>query len=213
MLDTPSITEAMLQASLLQQHSPHQRSTMSDIDEMPYDDAVMNLHNTILLQQAMQSSPDNNTLGLDNPSMLAFQDPSGQMWATNSLMPLSLATDQMGELQLQNSTANSSPIVPGDDFMLRRTSSTSNPDATDWQDKARTEVGRSSHCWDRRSQSVAKEGTKPCRSACVQRAQGESSVRDARASRTEGNSIADTTARPRAADGEIQPTTLLATNE
>jgi hypothetical protein len=137
MLDSSEMTEAILQATLLQQQSQHRSSISADVDEMPYDDSVMNLHNTILLQQALHSSPATNAVALDNPSMLAFQDASGQFWTSNALLP----TDQMAELHLAHtSTANSSPVIPSDDFMLRRTSTSSVQDVTDWQDKARTEV-------------------------------------------------------------------------
>ena len=145
MLDETAINEAMLQASLLQHQSQQGHSMDPGIEDMSYDDSVMNLHNTILLQQALQSStnsPTTNILALDTPNMLAFQDSSAQLWSASGLMPhLSLATEQLAELQLaQASTTTSSPVVPSDEFMLRRASTTSLQDLTEWQDKARTEV-------------------------------------------------------------------------
>jgi hypothetical protein len=162
MLDETAMTEALLQASIIQQQQQSQQdpSMNPGLDDMSYDDSVMHLHNTILLQRALQSTTESptNTLALDNPNMLAFQDSSGQMWATNGLLPhLSVATDQMAELQLGHATtATSSPVVGPDEFVLRRSSTASNQDVADWQDKARTEVryvcipGSRPYNWQRR---------------------------------------------------------------
>lgn len=151
MLDPPITDEALLQAGVLQQQ--YLASMIDPSGETTYDDEVMNmnLHNSMLLQQAQlphqtsagSQSPTQGMLALDHPNMLAFQDSSGQLWSANTIMqPLSTATDQMADLQLvRSNTATSSPIAPAEDYMMRRTSVTSNQDLAEWQDKARTEVG------------------------------------------------------------------------
>lgn len=147
MLESSTTNEALLQAAIIQQQ--YLTASIEPVDDTIYDDDVMNLHNSMLLQQAplsLQSatgSPNPTLLALDHPNMLAFQDSSGQLWSANTFMPhLSTATDQMAELQLvQTSTTTSSPVVPNEDYAVRRTSITSNQDLAEWQDKARTEVG------------------------------------------------------------------------
>lgn len=150
MLDPPITNEALLQAGILQQQ--YLASMMNPASETTYDDEVMNMHNSTLLQQAAlhssTESPTQGLLALDHPNMLAFQDSSGQLWSANTIMqPLSTTTDQMADLQLvQSNTATSSPIAPAEDYMMRRTSVTSNQDLAEWQDKARTEVGLLRRC-------------------------------------------------------------------